>query len=157
MTLSNSLDGDSELLRIATERHGLAYRVNDRVRLFWNGAALGLHLMQIFHNLFPCFSVKQQQLLISLLFEKVFRALQCISYICRSNPSAGRFSIVLCNPPARGSAPGSRSPGCEQRTAPAAADSCCESGNCSRITLGCVSASHTRTWHQFSFKCDPEI
>lgn len=99
-----------------------------RVRLFWNGVALGLHLMQIFNNLFPSCFVKQQQLPISLLFRKVFRAVKCIYYLSRSNPSAGRFGITLCNHPAWGSAPGSKSPGCEQRTAPTAADLCCESG-----------------------------
>lgn len=84
--------------------------------------------MQVFNKLFPFCFVKQQQLLISVLFKKVFRAVKCIYYLSRSNPSAGRFGITLCNRPAWGSAPGSKSPGCEQRTAPTAADLCCESG-----------------------------
>lgn len=134
MTLSNPLDGDSELLPRGTAwpTEGMT---ESETLLEWSSTRIAL--MQISNNLFPFCSVKQQQLLISLVSRQAFRAVQCISSVSRADPSAGVQLCALC-PPCWVQL-WLWSPGCEQRAAPAAAALCCQPGNCSRTTLARVS------------------
>lgn len=84
MTLSNSLGGDSELLRIVTERRGLAWS-EWQSKTVLELSSIRSALMQIFNNAFPFCSVKQQ-LVISRLFRKEFRAVKGVSCLSRSIP-----------------------------------------------------------------------
>lgn len=134
MTLSNPLDGDSELPPRGTAwpTEGMT---ESETPLEWSSTRIAL--MQISNNLFPFCSVNSNN--------------------CSFHLSPGRHS-ELCNAfpvsPEHTPLPEVQlcalcppcwvqlwlwSPGCEQRAAPAAAALCCQPGNCSRITLARVS------------------